>query len=49
MKPSAPTMELEKIGKQRKRKVINNAKTNDWKEQVKEYEQSKSNVGNTTR
>lgn len=39
-------MELEKIGKSRKREVINNERTKDWQQQVKEYEQHKTDLVN---
>lgn len=45
MKMSRSTLSLEKIGKNKKREVINNERTKDWKAQVKEYEQSKSDMG----
>lgn len=47
MKTSRSTLELEKIGKSRKREVINNERTKDWKKQVKEYEQGKSDLVNS--
>jgi hypothetical protein len=40
-------MELEKIGKNRKREVINNERNKDWKLQVKEYEQGKTSLVNS--
>jgi hypothetical protein len=36
-KTTKPTLELEKIGKNRKREVINNERTKDWKQQIAEY------------
>jgi hypothetical protein len=46
MKLSRSTLGLERIGKNRKREVINKARNQDWKEELEDYERSETNMGN---
>lgn len=40
-KTNRPTLELEKIGKSKRKEAINNERQRDWAEELADYEQGK--------
>lgn len=43
-KTNRPTLELEKIGKSKRKEAINNERQRDWVEELAEYEQGKTDL-----